>query len=281
MMTLRFSPVRTLFFAVVLAPSGCSDDDAQGDEGSSTSSTSSTTLDPSSTSTTVDPSSTTDVSSTTTGDTSSESTTETGEPLLELGESCLGSDECESGHCYQVGGMGVCSECRTDADCEDGGCSPPNILVSPFAPGFCNSGELGEACSSDETCVDDRQCIEVVGVPEFELSTCSECATDADCDDGESCTPHYDLERYAGYFSCAELGTVPTGGGCTPGNDEQCESGMCGEVSVFFGALTLGVCGDCKTNDDCETEGEECLPASIDESSQIVAPTCGVPAPQD
>lgn len=266
---------------------GCSDDDddaTTGNEsggtltttstssgtGSETSSSSSSTTDP-----TADPTET---------DTENLSSSEsTGETLLELGEPCMGSDECASGHCYQLGGMGACSECQTDADCESGGCSPPNIFVMPYTAGFCNAGELGDPCNSDEACVDGTSCIEVVDNPEagLVLSTCGECASDEDCDDDASCTPQYDLTNFRGQYSCIALGTVENGGGCTPGNDAQCASEMCVETSIFLGALTLGVCGTCKTNDDCEVEGETCLTPSITSTFEIVAPACGVAETED
>lgn len=288
MTALRLSPFSTLFFAGFFAGafvlSGCADDDGGANDGSSGDTTTAGITGTSSTGADTTTSTGSESSTTGTTEVAGESESSGGEPLLSLGFPCLESDECESGHCYHVAGMGVCSECNVDADCDSGGCSPPNIFVDPFAPGFCNDGGLGQPCNEDDACSDDRSCIEVVDIPdqEIRIATCSECASDDDCEDGQTCAPHYDIANFAGYLSCIDPGTVALGGGCDPeAAESHCESGVCSEVSVLFGALNVGVCGTCAVNADCEVEGEECLPATITPSQEIVPPQCGVPEPQD
>lgn len=54
---------------------------------------------------------------------------------LPSGHSCTTDDACESEHCVDATllgtvEIGVCSECRTDADCPGGTCVPPEVSMS-------------------------------------------------------------------------------------------------------------------------------------------------------
>ncbi|MFY0530652.1 hypothetical protein [Nannocystis pusilla] len=75
------------------------------------------------------------------------------------------------------------------------------------------------------------------------------------------CTPELDIQAFSGAKKCVEPGSVENGALCPLGEDDAdaaCASGQCGEVSVM-GFLTLGVCGECKTDADCM--GGTCTPA--------------------
>ena len=91
------------------------------------------------------------------------------------GASCTSAGECLSGNCYLVPFLGgYCGECNEDADCPDGGCTPPN----PFDNGgsTCNMGEAGGGCESDEVCMDGLSCgtvLDLLGL--ITISTCGEC----------------------------------------------------------------------------------------------------------
>lgn len=208
----------------------------------------------------------------------------TGPELSPDGEDCFADADCRSGHCFQIGLLGaICGECSTEADCEGGGCSPPNPLAVPPTPSFCNNGRLGEACNTSEVCADGLACIEVASIPQVvDLSTCSECASDADCGDAKEnlvCAPVFDIPNFRGSRSCVLAASVPSGQGCDLDGsaDAQCLSGICNQVNVLNGLFTLGVCGDCRGDADCTVEGEECLPVNVDSSFNVIPARCGVP----
>jgi len=285
MNALRTRSLATWVFGLV-ALHGCSDDDNEDGSGSDTGTTSTSSSTSTSGSGSTGSSTSTTGEGSTTGSTSTTGTTsESTGGLLANGEECGGSDECVSGSCYFINGIGVCSECLTEADCTTGGCSPANTLVDPPQAAFCNNGALGEACNTDAACADGRTCQQVLDVPEagIELSTCSDCTMDEQCEAGQSCAPQFDLQGFVGYMTCVADGSTPLGGGCSTGGsgDAQCASGICTEIELFFGALTLGICGECRNDADCTVDGEECLLPWITDDLEIVPPQCGVPADTD
>jgi hypothetical protein len=177
-----------------------------------------------------------------------------------LGGMCENADGCESGFCYvlpQLGG--VCSECLIDEDCGTGTCS-----LDPIGYAVCTDGELGKMCNTDEGCMGDLVCAELIDTGGLVNSNfCSECQTTVDCEGEQICSPVYDQEAFAGSLQCVEPGSVPNDQGCPleggVGDATVCENGHCGVVDVFAG-IVIGVCGDCSTDEDCP-EGSACMPA--------------------
>jgi hypothetical protein len=75
----------------------------------------------------------------------------------------------------------------------------------------------------------------------------------------------YDAASFTGHFTCVEAGSVPNGGGCPlidgVGDGAPCESGHCGSADLFMGLVSLGVCGECVVDQDCEPD-LTCTPAT-------------------
>jgi hypothetical protein len=198
---------------------------------------------------------------------------------MENGASCEADEECVSGYCYVIELLGgICGECNTDADCDNGGCSLPNPLSSPPIGAHCNMGEPGAGCMSDEICEEGYVCATILEVPGvLEAATCSECLVDADCDAGMLCSPSYDILNISGQNLCREPGSVPNGEGCDfdGTGDDACMSGLCAMVDIMM-LVQVGVCGDCEVDIDC-TAPEVCLPADIDiVTGTVTPPTCGM-----
>ena len=168
------------------------------------------------------------------------------------GGQCMDGGECESGFCYQIPMLGgVCSECLTDTDCGTGTCSlDPMSLYA-----VCTDGSIGVMCMSDEGCMGELVCAELIDTGGlFNANFCSECNDATPCAGGQVCSPVYDLGNFQGYLACLDPGTVPNGGGCPldgfTGDGTVCASGLCG-VANLFGLVPLGVCGECLTDMDC------------------------------
>lgn len=178
------------------------------------------------------------------------------------GSMCGGADECESGFCYQVPMLGgVCSECLMDSDCETGTCAVDfNALYA-----VCTDGSLGMMCDSDEGCMGELVCTELLdtgGI--FNASFCSECGPSAPCAGEQMCNPVYDTMGIGGHMSCVDPGSVENGQGCPidggVGDGSVCMSGHCTAASLFM-FIELGVCGECEIDADCPDMGT-CAPAS-------------------
>lgn len=280
----------SLFLVVTLGVAGCPKDDGGeetgGDSTGSSGGETSATMSASSTSASTT-ASTTDSTTASTTATSTDtepgtiSATETGTTGTEPqpnGAMCDDDAGCESGLCYQVGPLpGICGECKSDADCADitgGGCSIPNPLSTPPQGAHCNMGEPGQGCETTDVCAE-GVCAVVLDVPGIlTASTCGECATDADCMDGDLCSPTYDVLMLSGENVCVAPGTVPDGTGCAlDGNgDMACESGHCAGADVL-GVAMLGVCNPCEVDADCN-DGETCELPSIDLMMGLVPGGC-------
>lgn len=199
-------------------------------------------------------------------------TTETGTGPQPNGSPCDSGEECESEICYQIPMFGgVCSECETDQDCMDSR-EGLNCSLGQIGYAECLDGGLGTMCMSDESCEGDLVCAQVIDLGGiFNDQFCSECKIDGDCPDGQLCTPQFDLTAFTGQRSCADPGTVAQDGLCDI--DEQCAPGFCGEVSLM-GFLTLGACGECLTDGDCDMG--TCMEGSVDlMGGGVTGPTCG------
>lgn len=176
------------------------------------------------------------------------------------GGMCASEGDCTSGFCYQLPTVGgVCSECLVDADCSMGTCS----LEFDVMYAVCTDGSAGNMCNSDEGCMGDLVCTELIdtgGV--FNANFCSQCGPTAPCDGDTICSPQYDDSAISGQFVCVEAGSVVSGQGCPvddegTGDSSVCADGHCEVVDVFQGFVTLGVCGECITDADCP-EGQTC-----------------------
>lgn len=74
----------------------------------------------------------------------------------ELAERCLSDAECASGMCLRnTGAEGVCSACKTDADCGGQACGP-SYLAGGRGPNVCQpgagAGVAGAPCGSNDDC---------------------------------------------------------------------------------------------------------------------------------
>lgn len=192
------------------------------------------------------------------------------------GGMCTSDDECESGFCYTVPQLGgVCSECLQDSDCRMGTCS----LDVGLGYAVCTDGSLGAMCDSDEGCMGDLVCSELIdtgGI--YPANFCSECGEQTPCTGDQICTPFYDAGAFSGYLTCADPESVPDGQGCPlvggTGDDTVCANGHCGVADVM-GFVELGICGECSTDMDCQGQ-DVCTPASADMNG-LMGATCGPP----
>ncbi len=181
---------------------------------------------------------------------------------LPIGAACTANQECASGSCYIVPFLGgQCGECDEDADCDAGGCSPPNpfeILGST-----CNMGELGGGCESTDVCADDLVCDNVADLfGLLPINSCSTCEDDDVCTDGQICAPLVTMSEFSGFSDCIDPGSVEQDGYCTlEGNgDDACMSGICSTIDIM-GQSELGACGEC--NDDGDCDGGTCVPGEF------------------
>ncbi|PCC66580.1 hypothetical protein SAMN02745121_00690 [Nannocystis exedens] len=182
------------------------------------------------------------------------------------GGMCQTDDDCESMNCYTsplFPDGGICSECNEDADCVRAGTGISCSLGPSGAT--CAAGGYGNQCMSQDACQDGLICGPAVDlpIPGIIPDTCGECSESADCDMGMICTPELDIQAFSGAKKCVEPGSVENGALCPLGEDDAdaaCASGKCGEVDVM-GFLTLGVCGECKTDADCMNG--TCTPGSL------------------
>lgn len=196
--------------------------------------------------------------------------------MLPDGAYCMEDFECLSGHCYVLGVLGgTCGECSSDSDCPTGGCSPPNPLTRPPIPPWCNHGQLGEGCQSDDACDDALSCAFIFDIPGVITGlSCSQCGTDADCGGNLLCSPDYDLVTFGGAKLCVAPGSQPLGKGCDlqGTGDNACASGICAAAD-FMGILQLGVCSECETDEDCPLD-QTCTPAQATPGTGLFPGQC-------
>ncbi len=183
---------------------------------------------------------------------------------------------CASGNCFVVPILGGwCGECLVDSDCPNGGCTVPDPINSVGS--FCNGGKKGDGCMTDDVCNDPSapECATILSIPGIiEVSTCGECATNADCPaQTPNCTPAYDIGHFTGVNFCAADGSIPNDTGCNPEDDgmpadKACMSGHCGVANVM-GLLKVGICGECDADSDC-MPGETCTDPQVDLNANVL-----------
>ena len=227
------------------------------------------TTDPTSTTDPADPTDPTDPVTTGPSDPTTSDTTDTssGDPD---GSNCAENEQCQSGFCYLTPLGGVCGECASDGDCNNGGCNLPNPLVRPAIASTCNTGTLGGGCQTNDVCSDGLSCVEIINVPGIlTASTCSECASTDDCGDSEVCNLSLGLPNLTGEWTCVPRNSVEDGEFCDfPGDGDDACANFCAEASIK-GVIIFGVCGECNLAgamvQGCE-DGESCVEpeASID-----------------
>jgi hypothetical protein len=190
------------------------------------------------------------------------------------GSTCTSDVECISGSCYVLPFLGgTCGQCNGDADCFGGGCTPPN----PFnnTPPFCNMGEPGAGCESDEVCGDGLSCGNVFDLLNLiELNTCGSCLDDAECGGDQLCAPLFELALFGGQLDCIDPQSLPQDAFCDlEGNgNEVCASGICSVIDVM-GLAQLGACGQCNVDGDCN--GGFCVPGEfLLDTAELTGSTC-------
>ena len=272
--------VSALSLGVVTLASGCSDGTAGSEEDGNETTAASGTGDESGTSDSGDTS--TGTSSTDEGpsDTSDDGNfigdegpdTADTSALGNLGDMCTIDDDCaEDLFCNGVSGFGaVCSECGSDADCDQGNCTFDGAYF------ICGDGSVGQMCETDEACGEGLYCAEVVDLGGLVNGNfCSECKDDSQCPEGQLCAPQVEFTNLmdaSGQRTCIEPNTAPNDQLCDAegAGDEQCE-GYCTTADIR-GQITLGVCGECET--DVECGGGTCMPATIG-AGGLSGSTCG------
>lgn len=277
--------------ATVLGLTGCPADDSgetAADEGttssvdtdtspSTTASGSATTASGSASATTTNPSTTDGTTTEMTTSVSDTMPTTTGTEPQPNGATCMSNEECESGMCFLAGILGgICSACLTDDDCE-WGCGLPNPLVDPPLGAECTMGMLGQGCMTEEACMDPEHfCALIIDVPGvLSASTCSECETTADCDEGTVCNVSVSIETISGQKTCVTPESVPDGEFCDlEGDGDLACTNFCGEADIM-GIAQFGVCGQCNnvTGEGCEG-GQECEPPTVDLDGTVVPSMC-------
>lgn len=202
--------------------------------------------------------------------------TTSGGPVGDLpnGGFCGMDEECQSGHCLAIDGVGgVCSECEIDSDCAMGTC----VFDIGIGYSACTDGGVGVDCMSDDGCADGLVCVDVFDAGGFSPLRCSECGPDAPCPDGQGCVLITDNGLLEAYLGCVDAGTVPLGETCPVvggvGDGATCMSGECGVISVFGGAVEIGVCSECDADADCPV-GQTCSPPDFS-MGMLLPGTCG------
>ena len=159
-------------------------------------------------------------------------------------ESCEHSDDCESGWmCYPTDITGyhcVPRQLECQLDCLIGGC--PAQQTCNQVTGHCVPGnELCAGCDFDWDCAGDLRC-------HPKKSYCSPpCDLDEQCPAGFACQSIPDSSAEIQIRLCTSLYTE-----CCVG--ESCE-GLCLQETPF---RVGGVCLECRSNEDCKGEGEDC-----------------------
>lgn len=267
---------------LALSSTACGDDGGGDDEAGETTSAGDSGTDTGDesgdTGTTTDTGTTDDTTTgDTTTDTGTDTTTETdtGPGDLPNGAACTSDGECMSLNCYVVPFLGgQCGECNEDADCAEGGCTPPNPFENNGST--CNMGEVGGGCETDDVCMDGLTCgnvLDLLGL--IQINTCGTCSTDEDCDGGTICAPIVVVEEFSGVNECIEPMSLEQDSFCNlEGNgDQACSSGICSTIDIM-GLAEVGSCGECNTDDDC-MGGAVCVPGEFDlENGALSGSTC-------
>jgi hypothetical protein len=170
---------------------------------------------------------------------------------------------------------GICGDCNSDADCQYG-CMFPDVFGDPPTGSYCHQGQLGGNCETSDACAGGAECALLIDVPGVvTVQTCSECETDVDCPGSQLCSPDLDIPSLSGHLRCVALGSVPDGSTCdwAGGGDDACDSGHCTVVDVQ-GLLSVGVCGQCDSDSDCNGGLGQCIPATVDLETGATGSTC-------
>jgi hypothetical protein len=196
------------------------------------------------------------------GEEGADTDTEGGSAML--GDQCSTNSDCaEDLFCNGIPGFGgICSTCNSDSDCTDGG----NCTLGDQGYFDCGDGSVGQMCESDDVCADDLYCAEVANLGGLVNGNfCSECKDDSHCEPEQLCAPSIEftsITDVSGQRSCIEPGTIENDQLCDHdgAGDEQCIN-YCTSASLM-GLITVGICGDCETDDDC-AEGTTCMAAVL------------------
>lgn len=218
--------------------------------------------------------------------TSSDSTsTSSSAKELPYGSPCTQDQQCLSGLCSsveirEVDGSLVstqrCSRCKTDQECE--GSAEEKNYCAPVSEGSvtylaCSKGALGDRCTQDQHCGDTRTCAMVPRDKGF--WACSTCQSDSDCtnEPGSRCLVRVDEKELRLYRGCSK--PRPNGSLCSVILGE--EQGECTAYCVSVPKLgqEMGICGECRSSEDCPSGGT-CKPPQVLESQrrELVPSTC-------
>jgi hypothetical protein len=164
-------------------------------------------------------------------------------PPIELlerpeGALCTSADQCAKGAGCNAG---RCAGCTSDASCTEGEiCGLRDIDHARYSTCLERaSTPLGAACDSDQQC-ETGTCSD---------GACSECASDADCEEGRLCnlaTGRPGTSRYWPKLCGSGQFVREPGEACA--DDRDCQSSACSGFEV-----------ECAPNLDCQNSGTGCL----------------------
>jgi hypothetical protein len=154
----------------------------------------------------------------------------------------------------------ICTPCDTDSDCGAGKCAQ-DARGRGYCTRRCNyTGDLtcdaGSYCRQLGTTPNDFFCYPLEGVCAADGEDCAPCNRDQDCKDPMKC-----IEPFAGVKFCAR--PCPGDKICPKANmacgettlvqGEWCLPLVAGAPKAQCGALPLGFCESCRTNEECES----------------------------
>lgn len=191
-----------------------------------------------------------------------------------LGEPCTADSDCKSQLCKSAmpnnpNSAGICSECRSDQDCQNSGVGLGCLFVKRSGFFTCTAGYIGDTCENNGHCEEGLLCALLnLGDNESTEKVCSQCANHLDCpaEDRRNCIARYNPTGMM-YNQCLPDGSRQKGEICFPcstGNRE-CD-GVCAVAhnkNTETEGLCIGVCGDCESDKDCP-EGQICIPPLLD-----------------
>lgn len=131
--------------------------------------------------------------------------------------------------------------------------------------------KVGDLCEKDDEC-ESKKCREVsftnpVTQTEQSSKTCAECSDDKECADAKKGIACVAVPKLSG--TTTVVGTYRCGDGSagyTCGEDKQCKDGLkCAAVTLSGKKSDLKTCGECASDEDCDSATPVCSTTGITE----------------